>query len=126
MVKNNYCWIDKAFERAAIDFDTIAVDAFNDAIQNTFSLRFESNNIKSNTENNISSSILNYALKFVGNVGVWFISYVIVQDINYVAILLWALSDVELVDLILDLRNQIFAEVAWLYLYDRLDILHAK
>ena len=49
----------------------------------------------------------------------------IVQDIDYVAILLGALADVELVDLVLDLSDQVFAEVAWLYLYDRLDILYA-
>ena len=132
MAKISYRRINKAFERAAIDLDTIAVYAFNDSIQNTFSLRFEGNYIKSDTENNIASGILNYTLKFIIRVNFFcvfrnrFVPNVIVQDINYVAILLWALSDEELVDLILDLSNQVFAEVAWLYLYDRLDILHTK
>ena len=132
MVKIYYLWIDKAFKRAAKDLDTIAVDAFDDTVQNFISLRFEGDYIKSDTENNIASSILNNAFQFLYVLSLcrvfrWrFISYMIVQNINYVAILFWALPDVELVDLILDLCNQVFTEVAWLYLNDLPDILHTK
>ena len=99
-----YVRVDDALQRAGVDGNAVLVHVADDAFENLVVLRLEGDDREPHVEDNIAGCVLDDSFE---------IAFVKVQlvpdDVDDEAVLLGALADVLLVDLLLDLVHEVLA-----------------
>ena len=104
-----YVLVDDALQRAGVDGDAVHVNVANDAVEDFVVLRLECNDGEPDVEDDIASRVLDDSFE---------IALVKVQlvpdDVDDEAVLLGALANMLLVDLLLDFVHEVLAEIGGL------------